>query len=116
MNNTAYINNWETQLRKGLLDIAVMNILTHGSYHGYDLVQKLKRLEGMKIREGNVYPILSRLKQEKLVKTYKRLSQDGPPRNYFELTEQGKEALAQMNSHWQQIIKSISTIQTGDFE
>jgi len=32
---------------------------------------------------------------------------------YFKLTETGREALADMNSHWDQIIESIETISQG---
>jgi len=44
--------NWQTQLRKGLLDIAVLNLLQCEECHGYEMVRRLKRLKGLDIREG----------------------------------------------------------------
>lgn len=109
-----YIDNWQTQLRKGMLDIVILNLLSHGPCHGYELVQRMKTIEGLKIREGNVYPILARLQEEKLVENYSEPSADGPPRKYFKVTPAGQQTLTDMNTHWEQIIQSIRTIQKGD--
>lgn len=109
------LNNWQTQLRKGLLDIVILNLLQHDQCHGYDMVQKLKQINGLKIREGNIYPILARLQTDGLVTSYSQDSRDGPPRKYFKLTETGKKKLADMNEHWDQIIESIQNIRKGTY-
>jgi len=111
-----YIDNWQTQLRKGTLDIVILNLLAHGPCHGYEMVQRMKKIKGLKIREGNVYPILARLEEEKLVENYTEPSADGPPRKYFKLTDAGKEILEQMNGHWEQMIDSIQHVRKGDFQ
>ena len=109
-----YIDNWQTQLRKGMLDIVILNLLSHGPSHGYEMVQQLKKVHGLKMREGNIYPILARLQQEKLVECYTEASKEGPPRKYFKTTDLGQKTLADMNAHWEQIIQSIRTTQKGD--
>lgn len=110
-----YVDNWQTQLRKGMLDIVILNLLRHGACHGYEMVQRMRAIEGLKIREGNVYPILARLQQEGLVESRTQPSADGPPRKYFELTAAGIETLADMNRHWEQIIDSLQHVRKGDF-
>lgn len=110
-----YIDNWQTQLRKGMLDIVIMNLLSHGSYHGYEMVQRMKTIEGLKIREGNVYPILARLQQDHFIESYSDHASEGPPRKYFRLTELGKSVLDQMNSHWDLILGSVQKVRKGDF-
>ncbi len=107
------LNNWQTQLRKGLLDIVVLNLLQHGQCHGYEMVQALKQSTGLNIREGNIYPILARLQTDGLVTSNSESSRDGPPRRYFKLTELGQKTLADMNAHWDQIIESIQQIRKG---
>lgn len=107
------LNNWQTQLRKGLLDIVILNLLQHGRCHGYEMVQTLKQSEGLKIREGNIYPILARLQTDGLVTSYSEASRDGPPRKYFKLTELGQKVLIDMNAHWDQITKRIQHIRKG---
>lgn len=107
------LNNWQTQLRKGLLDIFVLNLLRNGNCHGYEMVQKLKKNNGMVIREGNIYPILARLQTDGLVTSYTEPSKDGPPRKYFKLTESGQKVLSDMNNHWDKINESIQNLRNG---
>lgn len=107
------LNNWQTQLRKGLLDIVILNLLQHGQCHGYEMVQTLKQSQGLKIREGNIYPILARLQTDGLVTSYSEASPDGPPRKCFKLTELGRKTLVDMNAHWDRIIESIQSIKKG---
>jgi len=106
-------NNWRTQLRKGLLEMVVLNLLQNGKIHGYEMVQKLKRLDGLKIREGNIYAILARLRIDGLVKGGEEASEDGPPRIHFELTKPGRKVLEDMNSHWDTIKKDIRIVMKG---
>ncbi|OHB54082.1 MAG: hypothetical protein A2Y07_03820 [Planctomycetes bacterium GWF2_50_10] len=104
------LQNWETQLRKGLLEIVILNFLRKGRSHGYEMVRVLKGIEGLEMREGNIYPILSRLQSDGLVSSTTESSQDGPPRKYFELTAKGNSALAEMNAHWDKIVLSIERV------
>ncbi len=106
-------NNWQTQLRKGLLDVVILNLLRHGKCHGYEMVQILKQSDGLMMREGNIYPILARLQTDGLVASHSEPSQDGPPRKYFALTALGEKTLIDMNAHWDQMIESIRTIRKG---
>jgi PadR family transcriptional regulator PadR len=107
------LENWQTQLRKGLLDIVVLNLLQRGPSHGYEMVQTMKRIDGLQIREGNIYPVLARLQTDGLVTSYSKPSTDGPPRKYFQLTEAGHKALEDMNKHWDRLISSLESIRKG---
>ena len=107
------LNNWQSQLRKGLLDTVILNLLDHGRCHGYEMVQQLKRIEGLKIREGTIYPILARLETDGLLTSHQEPSQDGPPRKYYELTELGERTIAEMNRHWEKITGSIEIVKKG---
>ena len=107
------LENWQTQLRKGLLDIVILNLLHHTRCHGYEMVQTLRQIKGMQIREGNIYPILARLQTDGLVKSRSEPSKDGPPRKCFELTKSGEDVLREMNAHWSCVIESIERIRKG---
>jgi PadR family transcriptional regulator PadR len=107
------LENWQTQLRKGLLDIVVLNLLQKGPSHGYEMVQKMRRIEGLQIRGGNIYPVLARLETDGLVTSYSQPSTEGPPRKYFKLTESGQKALDNMNRHWDELIESLEIIRKG---
>ena len=55
---------------------------------------------GLLTTEGTLYPLLSRLRRDGLVKTEWRESTDGPPRRYYELTAEGRRALLAFKNEW----------------
>ena len=103
--NEASFINWITQLRKGMLELCILNAIRDTRIYGYDIVRKLREIEGLVITEGTIYPILSRFKRQGLVRTSIEESQEGPPRKYYQLTERGEALLSQMNEYWE-VIKS----------
>ncbi len=94
------LTNWKTQVRKGFLDLCILNHLGAKEFYGYDLVQQLKKGEGTTMREGIIYPVLARLQEDGLVTSVKRPSNSGPPRKYYQITKDGRAALNEMNAHW----------------
>ena len=96
-----------TQLRKGLLEMAVLNTIAAGPLYGYEVVRRLSEVDHLVITEGTVYPILSRLKNSGLVDTYLEESQEGPPRKYYRLTARGRDDLGRMNQHWDSLHEAI---------
>jgi PadR family transcriptional regulator PadR len=101
--NDRFLENWATQLRKGMLELCILNTISGRSLYGYDIVRRLRAIDGLVISEGTIYPILSRLKREGFVQTTFRESTEGPPRKYYELTDPGREALDKMNDCWTRI-------------
>ena len=96
-----FFENWATQLRKGMLELCILNSIKGSSLYGYDIVRKLREIPSLVISEGTIYPILSRLKREGLLGTSIKESSEGPPRKYYELTQKGQNILRQMNTYWQ---------------
>ena len=102
--------SWTTQLRKGALELAVLNALDGDRLYGYDIVRILRGYDGLMIGDGTVYPILSRLKADGLVRATIEDSPDGPPRKYYEMTAAGRKQLEQMNSDWQRLVNSLDAL------
>ena len=102
--------SWTTQLRKGALELAVLHALNGDRLYGYDIVRILRRYRGLMIGDGTVYPILSRLKADGLVRTTIEDSPDGPPRKYYELTVAGRAALDEMNQAWEALVSSVEEL------
>ena len=98
-----FFDNWSTQLRKGMLELCVLNAIKGTSLYGYNIVRKLRGIKGLVISEGTIYPILSRLKREGFVQTTLKESTEGPARKYYELTSKGENMLSQMNDYWKDI-------------
>ena len=107
---TLTYDNWTTQLRKGLLELAILNALGPGALYGYEIVRQLADVDGLVITEGTVYPILSRLRNDNYVETYIEESPEGPPRKYYRLTARGRDELRRMNDHWERLNQSIAQL------
>jgi len=107
------LQNWKTQLRKGVLELCVLNALSAREYYGYDLVQTLKQIEVLQMREGTVYPILARLEDDGLVTSETRASSAGPPRKYVSITQEGKTYVAKANAHWSEMVSAVKRAQSG---
>lgn len=102
--------SWTTQLRKGALELAILNALNGDRLYGYDIVRTLRQHDGLMIADGTVYPILSRLKADGLLRATLEDSPDGPARKYYELTRNGRQALIDMNAAWDTLVASIDAL------
>ena len=105
--------SWTTQLRKGALELAILNALNGDRLYGYDIVRILRQHDGLMIADGTVYPILSRLKADGLVRATIEDSPDGPPRKYYELTRNGRQALEDMNGAWDALVSSVEALRNA---
>ena len=76
-----------------------MALIVKTPRYAFDLIEALGTT-GLLTTEGTLYPLLSRLRRDGLVKTEWRESTDGPPRRYYELTGEGRRALAAFRSEW----------------
>jgi PadR family transcriptional regulator PadR len=103
-------DNWTTQLRKGLLELCILNVVGRQRVYGYDVVKQLRNVDALVVGEGTIYPILSRLKRDGLVKTSLEESPAGPARKYYELTKRGEQLLAEMNAYWDVLTNGIDSL------
>jgi PadR family transcriptional regulator PadR len=100
-------DNWTTQLRKGVLELCILNVVGRARVYGYDIVKQLRDVDALVVREGTIYPILSRLRRDGLVHTTLEESPEGPARKYYEMTERGEQLLAEMNAYWDGLTRGI---------
>lgn len=98
-----------TQLRRGVLEHCVLALLQDEERYGYDLVTELAEA-GLLASEGTIYPLLSRLRKEELVLTSWQESPSGPPRRYYALTPQGRNALADFTRSWTDFTAAVDHI------
>ena len=94
-----------TQMKKGVLELCVLSMLSRGDRYGYELTESLS--EEMSIAPGTLYLILKRLKDDECVETYLVESEAGPARKYYHLTDKGNETLLQQKNDWQQFIRIV---------
>ncbi len=109
MTNSLF-DNWTTQLRKGMLELAILNALSQSQLYGYQITRKLSEIQGLVVTEGTIYPILSRLKRDRLVTTTLEESSEGPARKYYYLTKLGRSLLTEMNTYFATINAGLTNL------
>lgn len=107
------MDSWITQLRKGLIELCVLNLLEQGESYGYEILQSLQQIEELVVTDSTVYPILSRLRKDGCLKVQVKPSSSGPPRRYFSLTTLGRQRAREMNLYWGNLQTAIDNLRTG---
>ena len=104
---------WGSQLRKGVLELAVLGLLAQGERYGSNLVDELADRPALAISPGTVYPLLARLAKAGLVRTTWRESLAGPPRKYYTLTAAGRRRLSAMTGQFGEVTRAVEAILKG---
>ncbi len=108
-----FVSNWQTQARKGVLELAVLNALQGGRMYGYEIAKRLQAFPGLIVVEGTVYPLMSRLEKEHLVTSSLEASPEGPARKYYRLSRDGRAALDRINGGWDEIVRAVRAIRAS---
>ena len=102
-------DNIKSQIRKGILDYCILLLLNKKAAYSTDIIQLLQEAR-LIVVEGTLYPLLSRLKNNGLLSYEWIESTQGPPRKYYNITEEGKVVLAELDGVWKEISQTIELI------
>lgn len=99
------------QMMKGLLDAAILGLISYGETYGYEITKRLEEKKFPGISEGSIYPVLLRLSKKGYVTTrmVKSVS-GGPKRKYYEITETGLKELIIFNKKWHKLNSGMNNI------
>ncbi len=107
---STFVNNWQTQARKGVLELVVLNALSGGRMYGYEIAKTLQGIPALSVVEGTIYPIMSRLEKEGLVISSLEASPEGPARKYYRLSRDGEAVLERINEMWNGISAGVDAL------
>ncbi len=102
------LDNKITQLRKGILELAVMGLLYQEEHYGYSLVKALAAGGDLSLKEGTIYPILQRMTREGMVRGEWVESSQGPPRKYYRLTQLGRTTYESLVQEFSRLVKIVN--------
>ena len=102
----------ETQMRKGVLVYCVLLLLKDGKVYTSEIIRALRETE-LIVVEGTLYPLLNRLAKDKLLAYEWQESEQGPPRKYYWLTDDGKKLLGDLKSTYDRLHTSIKKLEKG---
>ena len=102
-------DNVKSQMRKGILEYCTLLILKKRRAYVSDIIQSLKASK-LIVVEGTLYPLLTRLKNAGLLTYVWEESTQGPPRKYYELTDEGELFLSELDTAWDELNQVITHI------
>jgi PadR family transcriptional regulator PadR len=103
------IDKTKAQMKKGLLEMVILNIIEKGEAYASDIIQSLKEAD-LLVVEGTLYPLLTRLKNEGMLEYRWEESKSGPPRKYYTITEIGRKTAGELVEGWQEMVAAIDLI------
>jgi PadR family transcriptional regulator PadR len=103
----------QAQMRKGVLELCILAILSQGDAYPTEIIEKLKGTK-LVVVEGTLYPLLTRLKNTGLLAYRWEESNSGPPRKYYKLTAEGETYLKDLQHAWKALVEAVNlTIENG---
>ena len=99
--------NTKAQMRKGVLELCILSILSQGDAYPTEIIDKLKETK-LVVVEGTLYPLLTRLKNTGLLAYRWEESTSGPPRKYYKLTEIGEQYLKEVQQAWKELTDIVN--------
>ncbi len=101
------LENTKAQMRKGLLELCVLSIISEEEMYPSDIISQLKKWK-MIVVEGTLYPLLNRLKNEELLSYNWKESNSGPPRKYYLITDKGLSFLSELQETWKELSHAVN--------
>ena len=98
------------QIRRGVVELAVLGLLAQGERYGSQVVDELASQPALALTAGTVYPLLSRLLKAGLIESTWQESPVGPPRKYYALTDAGRTRLIDMAAAYRAVSHDLTDL------
>lgn len=105
---------WPAEWLRGVLETCVLRVLADGPTYGYAIAERLEELGLGRLKGGTLYPLLGRLETAGRVTVEWRAGDGGPGRKYYELTPDGRAALADARVRWRAFTTTTLAILAPD--
>ncbi len=103
------IENAKAQMRKGVLELCILKILSVKDKYSFEIIESLKKSKILVV-EGTLYPLLTRLKNGGFLEYRWEESTSGPPRKYYSITNNGNKFLDELHISWSELNKAVTTL------
>lgn len=95
----------------GSTRLLLLNLLSKKPYYGYEIIKTLKVQSNdvFDMKEGTLYPILHKLENEEMIRSYNQ-EVSGRTRKVYTITEKGKEVLAKDKQEWEEFSVAVNQV------
>ena len=104
-------DRFSQQLKKGVLEMLVLEIICREPAYGYELMAKLKTRSGdlFTLKEGTLYPILYRLEDDgMIVSSWSHGQGKSAPKKIYTATELGQQERQQRFLVWENFSRTVN--------
>ena len=103
----------QTQLLKGVLDLAVLAVIEGEDGYGYDVLRRLRDGGLEEVGDASVYGTLRRLYAAGALTSYVVPSESGPHRKYYGITPVGRDRLKRQRDDWHHFSATLDGLLAG---
>ena len=106
-------SSFARQLKKGVMDMIVLQLVGEKDTYGYELIQELSRRgeDFFTLKEGTLYPVLYRLEDNGLIEAFwKHEVGRSVPKEYYRITENGREKLREYIGVWKSFENCVDSL------
>lgn len=100
----------DIQLKRGLLDVAVLSAARRGETYGYKIIKDLA--PDLLLTESTLYTILKRLEGGGMLAS-RSAEYNGRIRRYYRITEKGLARIEEFKADWQEILAIHRLVTNG---
>ncbi|MCD8037098.1 MAG: PadR family transcriptional regulator [Clostridiales bacterium] len=107
------------EIDKGLIGgstvLMLLALLKEKDRYGYEIIKELKERSDstFEFKEGTLYPVLHRMENAGLVKSYRQEAENGKTRKYYRITPLGEERLEKEKKQWEEFSCSVNKVIGG---
>jgi PadR family transcriptional regulator, regulatory protein PadR len=110
------VRKFQKELSAGIVSLALLGLMAHSEkpLYGYQIAKELEGFgEGLPVKQGTLYPVLRSLETGGLLTSEVEPSVTGPPRRYYSVTEEGRQAIGQWRDSWIKTREFVDAVLEG---
>ena len=111
------LRKFNKELSSGIVSLALLALMAHAEkpLYGYQIAKELEGFgEGLPVKQGTLYPVLRSLESGGLLTSEVEPSVTGPPRRYYSVTEEGRQAIVLWRQSWIRTREFVDSVLEGD--
>ena len=112
----AGVRKLQKELSSGIVSLALLALLERAEkpLYGYQIAKELDSFGGgLPVKQGTLYPVLRSLEAGGSLTSEVEPSVSGPPRRYYSVTEEGRQALKLWRGAWVRTREFVDAVLEG---
>jgi PadR family transcriptional regulator, regulatory protein PadR len=115
----ASLRKFQRELSAGIISLVLLALVARADrpLYGYQIAKELDGFgAGLPVKQGTLYPVLRSLEAGGLVTSEVEPSVTGPPRRYYSVTEEGRQAIGLWEGAWIRTRRFVDFVLEGEGE